>query len=122
MAISTAVAKQLCTKSEFTLFSESSSKNVTSLDAKALRLRITRARKLQDKYRQLASRQEREARGKQKPQGKRAAASSGATRKKEQAFLETRQRFEKQLAKVEATAKKKAAKKPAKKEDRKRRP
>ena len=121
MAITTAVAKQLCTKSELQLFTDSSSKNVKSLNAKELRSRITRARKLQDKYRQLASRQEREARGKQKPQGKRAAASSGATRKKEQAFVESRERFEKQLAKVEAaakkqaTAKKKAAKKPAKK-------
>ena len=115
MAITTAVAKQLCSKSEFTLFTESASKNVKSIDAKGLRSRITRARKLQDKYRQLASRQEREARGKQMPQGKRAAAGSGATRKKEQAFAEARERFEKQLAKLQAAAKKKDAKKPAKK-------
>ncbi len=104
MTISSATAKQLCTKSELSLFTQSLSRNVKSLDVKSLRNRIDRTRKLRDKYKQLAHRQDREARSKQRPRGQRASQGSAATRKKEQLFAESLARFEKRLADVEATS------------------
>jgi hypothetical protein len=97
MALSSRAAKQLCTKSELELFSESLAKNVRKLDAKALRSRVGRARKLRDKYRHKADRQDREARGKQAPRRSRPSQGSAQTRKKEQLFAEVLDRFEKQL-------------------------
>ncbi len=64
MSITSAVAKRLCTKTELALFTESLTRNIKSLDAKALRSRVVRSRRMRDKYRQLADRQEREAQGK----------------------------------------------------------
>ena len=104
MTISSVTAKQLCTKSELSLFTESLARNVKSLDLKSLRNRIDRSRKLRDKYKQLAHRQDREARSKQRPRGQRASQGSAATRKKEQLFGESLARFEKRLADVEATS------------------
>ncbi|MCG8585343.1 MAG: hypothetical protein MI757_11580 [Pirellulales bacterium] len=123
MAISSTVAKQLCTKAEFELFSQSLARNIKSLDAKALRSGVTRSRKLRDKYRGLAHRQDRESRGKQKAKRSRPSQGSSATRKKEQLFAESLSRFEKQLAAaikpkkkaVKKSTAKKAVKKTAKK-------
>jgi hypothetical protein len=112
MALTSTTARQLCTKTELALFTESLARNVKSLDEKALRSRVARSRRLRDKYRQLAHRQDREAHGKQEARRRQPSKGSAATRKKEQMFAESLARFEKQLAKVEA-AKRKAAKKPA---------
>ena len=113
MAISSSVAKQLCTANELTLFTAGLPKNIGTLDARQLKSRVSRSRKLRDKYSQLAKRQDREARGKQKPRGRQPSQGSDATRKKEQLFAESLARFEKRLATVEK-AKKPAVKKAAK--------
>ncbi len=106
MTISSSVAKQLCTKTEQTLFTESLARNVKRFDENALRSRIARSRKLRDKYRQLADRQDREARGKQTPQRSRPAQGSAATRKKQQLFAESLERFEKRLTMLSSESKK----------------
>lgn len=111
MAISSPVARQICTKSELELFSESLSCNIGKLDTKALKSRVGRARKLRDKYHQRANRQNREARGKQTPRRSRPAQGSAQTRKKEQLFAETLDRFDKQLAKLESPKPKRVVKK-----------
>jgi hypothetical protein len=109
MALTSTTARQLCTPAELKLFTESLTRNVKQLDVRGLKSRVNRARKLRDKYRQRADRQDREARGKQQPRGKRAAQSSGHTRKKEQLFGEVMDRFSRQLARSEAQPAKDAA-------------
>jgi hypothetical protein len=111
MSFSSATAKQLCTKSELELFSESLARQVKNFDTKALRARAGRARKLRDKYRQLADRQDREARGKQSARRRNPSQGSAQTRKKEQLFAETLRRFDKQLAAMEPPKTKRTAKK-----------
>jgi hypothetical protein len=101
MAIPSSTAKQLCTQAELSLFTESQTRNVKNLNAQALKTRIARCRKLRDKYKQLANRQDREARAKQEPRRRQAAQGSKATRKKEQLFAESLVRFQRQLAKAE---------------------
>lgn len=115
MAVSLSTAKQLCTKAELELFTQSIARNVRTLDKKALKSLVGRSRRLRDKYTKLANRQEREARGKQKPRRANPSQSSAATRKKELLFTESLGRFEKQLKKLETAEAKKAkpAKKPA---------
>lgn len=116
MTINSTTAKQLCTKAELGLFTESLARNITAFDTKALRSRIARSRKLRDKYHQLANRQDREARGKQKPRRRNPSQSSTATRKKEQIFGESLDRFEQQLEKLKsAKAKPKKKSQPAQK-------
>ena len=110
MSVTSTTAKQLCTKAELDLFTESLARNVKLFDDKALRSRVTRSRRLRDKYRQLADRQDREARGKQTPRRRRPSRGSVATRKKEQLLGETLTRFEKRLAKVETVNRKRAVK------------
>ena len=74
--------------------------------------KIARSRKLRDKYRKLASRQEREARGKQPPKGTRRSQGSGQTRKKEKLFAESLERFQQQLRKLKSKGKPVAKKAP----------
>jgi hypothetical protein len=112
MALNSTTAKQICTTAEFQLFTESLQKNITSLDERAVKSRITRARKMRDKYRQTANRQDRESRGKQKPRRRNPSQGSIATRKKEQLFSESLARFEKRLEKLESD--RRAAEKKAK--------
>jgi len=102
MALTSTTAKQLCTKAELSLFTESLARNIKALDGKGLRARVTRARRLRDKYHALANRQDREARGKQPARRRQPSQGSVATRKKEQLFAESLARFEQQLAKLEA--------------------
>ena len=80
MTVSTRTAKALCTKAELELVRESSARHVTNFTARQLNSRIARSRKLRDKYRALASRQQREARGKQGAKGKRPSQGSGCDR------------------------------------------
>ena len=114
MSLSSTVAKQLCTKAELKLFTESLSRNVRNLDAKALKTRITRARKLRDKYSSLAKQQEREIRRKQEQRRRRAVTANVNTRRKERLFSETLTRFEKYQSSLK-TSPGKAVKKPTKK-------
>lgn len=69
--IKTPEAKQLCNKSELELYTASLSRSVKTLSEKELRASIQRSRKTRDKFRSLAERQLREARGKQEAKGKR---------------------------------------------------
>lgn len=113
--IQTPEAKQLCTQAEFQLFAMSLSRTVTRHSETELKRQATRSRNLRDKYRSLAQRQRREARGKQQPKGQRAARSNKNTHRKAQLFAEVLQRYEARLAAATARAKKKAAKKTVKK-------
>lgn len=113
MAVSLSTVKQLCTKAELELFTQSMATNVRTLDIKSLKSLVSRSRRLRDKFAKLANRQEREARGKQKPRRANPSQGSAATREKELLFAESLARFEKQLKKHEAAETKKA--KPAKK-------
>jgi DNA-binding FadR family transcriptional regulator len=71
---------------------------------------VARSRKLADKYRELARRQRREARGKQPPQGKKPAKGGERTALKQQLFEETLARYQDRLSALEAKAGKKAGK------------
>jgi hypothetical protein len=98
MSVKTSEARQLCTKSELGLYLASLPRAVKKLKAAALRSKITRSRRLRDKYRQLADRQTRESRGKQAARGKRPASGNQRTRRKEQMFAEVLERFQTRLA------------------------
>ena len=114
MAANSIVARKLCTNSEFELFTSSLQKNIRPLDEKTLKSRIVRSRKLRDKYHHVANRQDREARGKQPPRRRNSSQGSVATRKKEQLFSESLERFEKRYEELES-ARQQAEKKPASK-------
>lgn len=110
MAISRRDAKPLCTAAEFALANESYPPAIGQFDEKALRQRITRARKLRDKYSDLANKQSREIRGKAEPTRQRAPTRNAATVVKQQFFAETLERFEAKLGIVERrTAREKLA-------------
>ena len=101
MAANSIVARKLCTNTELELFTSSLQKNIRPLDEKTLKSRITRSRKLRDKYHHVANRQNREARGKQPPRRRNSSQGSVATRKKEQLFSESLERFEKRYEELE---------------------
>lgn len=101
MAISRRGAKPLCTAAEFALASESYPPRVGELSEKELRQRITRTRKLRDKYADLASKQAREIRGKAKPARQRGPTGNASTVIKRDFFAETLERFETKLGIVE---------------------
>lgn len=117
MTISIQRAKTLCSGSELELVHWSTAKRVEALSEVRLQQKRARARKLRDKYRDLADRQRREARRKQAPRGRRPSEGNDATRAKQQLFQETLERFEAALAKAKTTgaAKKKVSKKTSKK-------
>lgn len=101
MAISRREAKPLCTAAEFALASESFPPDVGKLNEKELRQRITRARKLRDKYTDLASKQSREIRGKAAPTRQKKPTGNAGTEMKRDFFAETLGRFEVKLGIVE---------------------
>ncbi|MFN4259867.1 MAG: hypothetical protein ACK4RK_11255 [Gemmataceae bacterium] len=102
MTIRTPEARQLCTQPELTLYLNSLASAVKKLSPAQLRKNAERAQKLRDKYRQLADRQQREARGKQEPKGRTPSKGNERTRRKEMLFMETLERYEQGLADVEA--------------------
>ncbi|MBX3364749.1 MAG: hypothetical protein KF866_08300 [Phycisphaeraceae bacterium] len=104
MAVSISRAKTLCTAPEFALVSASSATAVKAMSADRLRDKIARARKLRDKYRDLAERQRRESRGKQSPRGKRPSQSNEATQTKQQIFAEAMERFQTALTRLEGAS------------------
>jgi hypothetical protein len=101
MAISRRDAKPLCTKAEFALANESYPPDVSRLSERELRTRITRARKLRDKYKDLAAKQAREIRGKAKPTRQKQPTGNAGTVLKRDFFAETLERFETKLGIVE---------------------
>ncbi len=110
MAISRATAKPLCTASEFELATESYPPVVKTLDVKALRQRVARARKLRDKYSDLAAIQTREIKGKAAPTRRKAPTGNQGTVTKQAFFAETLERFEARLGIVERKTQRETAK------------
>ncbi len=101
MTISPSKARALCTESEYNLVKWSSPRNVKTLTPAKLKEKITRTRKLRDKFRDLASKQRGEERGKRKPSGTRAAQGNDRTVMKAELFAQTLSRFEDALKKAE---------------------
>lgn len=97
MTIPRTTAKKLCTDVEYRLVNESFPPEVKDLSEKALAQRVRRARTARDKYRGLAERQNREARGRITPRSTRASESNRNTIVKQKLFDETLARFERQL-------------------------
>jgi hypothetical protein len=99
MPVSRAQAREICTKPELELVESSFSPAVNALTPARLRSKITRTRKLQDKYRELARGQHRSQ--KQSASNGRTRDSNVRTERKARLFEETRERYEKRLARVE---------------------
>jgi hypothetical protein len=101
MPITRPQAREICTKDEFELVESSFTPRVKTLTPTRLRSKITRSRKLQDKFRELARTQNRATKG----EGDRKVRDANVrTERKAQLFEETRERFEKRLAEVESKA------------------
>ena len=100
MAINMSQAKALCTASELQLVEASRRDELKKLTAAQLRQKVTRARKLRDKWRDQAEKQRRQT---QEQQQARAMAKNERTRKKAELFAEVLRRFEEQLGKAENT-------------------
>ena len=91
----------LLTKPEAELVLSSAPSNVRELDARQLRTRIQRARRMIDKYEGKARTQHREATGRKTPTRSRRAEGADNTRTKTRYFEQSLARFEKQLERVE---------------------
>jgi hypothetical protein len=104
MPVAKSTARKLTTKAEWALLESSYSDALKALTPSQLKQRVVRARKLQDKYRDLARQQRGEARGKRPARRTRAAQGNANTREKQELFTEARLRFEAQLARLEAAA------------------
>lgn len=91
----------LLTKPEAELVLDSDPRNVRELDARQLRTRIHRARRMISKYEGQARTQHREATGKVSPSRSRRAQGADNTRTKTRYFEQSLARFEKQLERVE---------------------
>lgn len=104
MTIQKSTARTLATKAEWPLIESSYGDALKALTPGRLKQKIARARTLQDKYRDLARQQRGEARGKRQAKGTRPAQGNDGTRRKQELFTEVRERFEAQLAKLEAKA------------------
>jgi len=117
MAISASKVRSLCTASEYNLFKWSGARMSKTLTPSQLKQKIERARKLRDKYRDLAKQQRGEARGKRKPTGTRPAAGNDRTKEKAELFAEVLDRLQSALkaAGSATSATKKQAKKKASK-------
>lgn len=104
MAIRMADVRALCTKSELELVLQSTTKAIVELTSSQLRSGARRARMLRDKYATLASRQRREARGKQTARGKRPSLSNENTVRKQEIFAGVLEKFESRLERSERRA------------------
>jgi hypothetical protein len=100
MPVTRPQAREICTKQELELVESSFAPAINAFTPARLRSKITRARKLQDKYRELARKQHRNVKRGSSGAGTRAA--NARTERKARLFEETRGRFEKRLAKVAA--------------------
>jgi hypothetical protein len=84
-------AKKLCSPTEFELLEEAKPKNLTSFSAAELRKRISRSRKLSDKWRDQA-----------RSQGNSTDGSAARSQEKHVLFQEAVERFEARLDRVTA--------------------
>lgn len=98
MPITRPQAREICTREEMELVESSFAPAINKLGSAQLRDGVTRARKLQDKYRDLARTQGRSA--KDGATERRGTDAAGRTDRKSRLFVETRERFEKRLAKL----------------------
>lgn len=94
MTIPRTTAKKVCSAQEYALVNASFPPNVESLHPTQVGVKAERARKLQDKYRQLLRKQERALKGELTPPEK---ETNARTRRKAQLFEETRARYEKRM-------------------------
>jgi len=117
-------ARSLTTKSEYEVVRRASPTHIGKLSEKQLRAGVAQSRKLRDKFKTLADRQRREARGKAAPRtGKGPANNNQNTLSKIELFDQALERYQAKLnkltkavkARVAATPAKKAAKPTAKK-------
>lgn len=111
MAISTQKAKTLCTASEFQLVQASAPSALKGRTPAQIKSKLDRARKLRNKFRDLAKKQAGEARGKRAPTGRTAAKGNDRTVEKAELFQEVLDRLEQALAAASKTAKPGATKK-----------
>jgi len=111
MTITKPSARKLATQAEWTLLETSYAPLLKDITLGRLKQKITRARKLQDKYRDLARQQRGEARGKRRAKSTRPAAGNENTVNKQLLFTEALERFQGQLTKLESKAAKELARK-----------
>ncbi len=102
MPVNMAQARALCSKAELQLVLESTVGRIGKLAARQLRVNMAKARKLRDKFRDLASGQRGEARGKRAPRSRRPAQGNANTVRKERLFGEALARFQRRLDRLEA--------------------
>jgi hypothetical protein len=101
MPVSRDQAREICTKPEMELVDASFPPAVNALSPARLRQKVSRARKLQDKFRDLAQKQNRASKG-STPTG-RGPKANARTELKSRLFDETRARFEQRLDQAEAS-------------------
>jgi len=99
--LSLAAAKTLCTTSEWQLVRASQGSTLSQLSGDELKKNLSLARRLRNKWRDLATEQRRET---QRQQGSRLTKTETRTRQKAELFEEVVGRFEEQLRKVESSA------------------
>jgi len=95
------LVRQLCTAQEAALVSASRERGVKDDSPAKLLRKLERARALRDKFRDLAERQRREARGKQAPRRSVASKGNDRTLLKQQLFAETVENLERRLSAAE---------------------
>jgi hypothetical protein len=96
-------ARQLCTQQELALVLSARVGDMRTLTPGRLRTKMTQARGLRNKFRDLANRQAREARGKAQPRGTRPARGNARTVEKANLFGEVLRRFEARAARLGVT-------------------
>lgn len=100
--VSAKMVRELCTAPEAALVRASRDRGVRDVSIADLRAKRERVRALRDKFRDLAERQRREARGKQSPRGATPSKSNDRTVIKQQIFAEALANFDKRIKAVEA--------------------
>jgi hypothetical protein len=113
MSISQNTARKICSGTELELVLASFAPAILALDEASLRSLRSRARRLRDRWRDAATRQRGEARGKRTPRKTRPASDSANTVRKQRLFAETTERIEKQLTRLVDKREREAARKAA---------
>jgi hypothetical protein len=98
MKFSPATARKLTTKDEAEFLEGLQPGRIESVTPARLRQKLSRARRLRDKYQDLARRQSGQARGKRAPTGSRPATSNQNTLRKVELFEWAIERIESQLS------------------------
>lgn len=109
MAYTLTQARALLTATELNLFDHSRAAPIKALTPARLRSKITRARALRDKYRDLYRRQTVATRGVPARQRAPAGGDNERTKRKAELFAEVLTRFEGRMAQIEASVEKAAA-------------